>query len=226
MEKKIEHLAIIMDGNRRWAKDRGLPSFEGHRAGYDKVKDVVKWCQETDIKILTVFAFSTENWQRAKSEVDFLMEIFHFFFTREIQEVHKNNIRVKVIGHKESLSPALQKAIQESEELTKNNTSLILNLAISYGGHQELADAMNDILKNPPEIITKETIAEHLYTTGLPDPDMIVRTSGESRLSGFLTWQSAYSELHFIDKHWPDFSKQDLEDTLTEFANRQRRFGK
>ena len=214
-----------MDGNRRWATTRRLPSFEGHRAGYKKVEDILNWCRDAGIKILTLYAFSTENWQRSKKEVDFLMKLFYLAFTKDIKELHKNNICVRVIGRKNGLSEKIQKAIKRSEELTKNNTAIILNLAINYGGRPELVDAFNKILKNPPKEITEDLISKNIYTAGLPDPDLIIRTSGERRLSGFLTWQSAYSELYFIKRHWPKFSKEDFDDALNDFANRQRRFG-
>jgi len=214
-----------MDGNRRWATTRRLPSFEGHRAGYKKVEDILNWCRDAGIKILTLYAFSTENWQRSKKEVDFLMKLFYLAFTKDIKELHKNNICVRVIGRKNGLSEKIQKAIKRSEELTKNNTAIILNLAINYGGRPELVDAFNKILKNPPKEITEDLISKNIYTAGLPDPDLIIRTSGERRLSGFLTWQSAYSELYFIKRHWPEFSKEDFDDALNDFANRQRRFG-
>lgn len=226
MESKIQHLAIIMDGNRRWAKTRGLPPFEGHRAGYKKIEEMLNWCRDAGIKILTLFAFSTENWQRPKEEVDFLMKLFLLALTRDIKKLHKNKVRVRIIGRREGLPEKLKEAIKKSEELTKNNGGGTLNLAINYGGRPELADAFKKIAKNPPEEITEETISQNLYTAGLPDPDLIIRTSGEQRLSGFLTWQSAYSELLFINHHWPEFSKEDFDAALADFANRQRRFGR
>ncbi len=228
-----------MDGNRRWAKARRLPSFEGHRTGgYKKVEDILNWCRDAGIKILTLYAFSTENWQRSKKEVDFLMKLFYLALTKDIKKLHKNNICVRVIGRKKGLSEKIQKAIKKSEELTKNNTAIVLNLAINYGGRLELVDAFNKILKNlpatlrvarragPPKEITDDLISQNVYTAGLPDPDLIIRTSGEKRLSGFLTWQSAYSEFCFIKHHWPEFSKEDFNNILNDFTNRQRRFGK
>lgn len=226
MKSKIKHLGIIMDGNRRWAKDRRLPSFEGHRAGYKKIEDVLKWCRDAEIKILTLYAFSAENWQRPKKEVAFLMKLIYLAFTRDIKKLHKNNIEVRVIGRRKDLPKKIQEAIKKSEELTKNNTAVILNIAINYGGRLELADAFNKILKNPPEKITEDLISQNLYTGSLPDPDLIIRTSGEKRLSGFLTWQSAYSEFCFINHHWPEFSREDFYNILNDFAGRQRRFGK
>ena len=214
-----------MDGNRRWATTRRLPSFEGHRAGYKKIEDVLRWCRDAGIKILTLYAFSTENWQRSKKEVDFLMKLFYLALTKDIKKLHKNKVCVRVIGREEGLSKKLQQAIKKAEALTKNNTAVILNLAINYGGRLELVDAFNKILKNPPKEITEDLISQNIYTADLPDPDLIIRTSGERRLSEFLTWQSAYSEFYFIKRHWPEFSKEDFDDALNDFANRQRRFG-
>ena len=215
-----------MDGNRRWAKARGLPPFKGHEAGYKKIEEVLHWCKEAGIEVLTLFAFSTENWQRARKEVDFLMKLFIRALTKDIKKLHENNVRVRVIGRREGLPEKLRQAIDESKELMKNNTGGTLNLAINYGGRPELVDAFKKIIANPPKEITEELISQNLYTAGLPDPDLIIRTSGEQRLSGFLTWQSAYSELLFINHHWPEFSKEDFDAALADFANRQRRFGK
>ena len=226
MKPEIKHLGIIMDGNRRWAKTRRLPSFEGHCAGYKKIEEVLRWCRDAGIKILTLYAFSTENWQRPKKEVDFLMKLFYLALTKDIKKLHKNNICVRVIGRKKGLPEKIQKAIETSEKLTKNNTTGVLNLAINYGGRSELVDAFNKILKNPPKEITEDLISQNVYTAGFPDPDLIIRTSGEKRLSGFLTWQSAYSEFYFTKHHWPEFSKEDFNDVLNDFASRQRNFGK
>lgn len=223
---KIKHLGIIIDGNRRWARIRGLKPPEGHRAGLKKIEEIVQWCHDANIKIITLYCFSTENWQRDKKEVDFLMRIFYQLFTKNVKEIHKNNIKLRVIGRKQELSRKLQGAIKKAEELTKNNTGGILNLAINYGGRSELVDAFNKIVENPPSKITEKIISQNLYAADLPDPDLIIRTSGELRLSGFLLWQSTYSELYFTKKHWPDFSKEDFDDALSDFASRQRRFGK
>jgi len=215
-----------MDGNRRWAKARGLPPFKGHEAGYKKIEEVLHWCREAGVEILTLFAFSTENWQRAREEVDFLMKLFLLALTRDIKKLHKNNVCVRVIGRREGLPEKLREAVKKSEELTKNNDGGTLNLAINYGGRPELVDAFKKIAEKPAGEITEETISANLYTAGLPDPDLIIRTSGEQRLSGFLTWQSAYSELLFINHHWPEFSREDFDAALADFSNRQRRFGK
>jgi undecaprenyl diphosphate synthase len=226
MPTKITHLGIIMDGNRRWAKEQGLPSFEGHRAGYDKVEEVAQWCQEAGIKYLTLFAFSTENWQRSKEEVSLLMQLLNLAFTRDIEKLHKDNVRVKVIGQWDALSESMQDAIAKAEEMTKNNTGLNLNVAISYGGRQEIVDAVNRILKNPPESIDEAGLSKRMYTAGQPDPDLIIRTSGEQRTSGFLLWQAAYSELYFTPVYWPAFSKKEFDLALDAFDLRERRFGK
>ncbi len=215
-----------MDGNRRWAKAQGLPSFEGHRAGYKKVEEVLHWCRDVGVEILTLFAFSTENWRRTKREVDFLMNLFYLVFDQDIKKLHANKVRVRLIGRREGLSAKLQAVVKEAEELTKDDTGGTLNLAINYGGRAEIVDAFKKILTNPPAEITEETISQNLYVAGQPDPDLIIRTSGERRLSGFLTWQSAYSELLFINHHWPEFSKQDFDEALADFDDRQRRFGK
>ncbi len=227
-EKKLVHLGIIMDGNRRWAKKLGLSPLEGHRTGYEKAKKVLEWCRAAGIKILTLYAFSIENWQRPEKEVNFLMSFLHYFLTNDIKKLHENNVRVKIIGRKDGLPEKLQAAIQEAEELTKNNTGPTVNIAINYGGRQEIVDAVNKILKSLPcgEKITEKMISENIYTAGLPEPDLIIRTSGEIRLSGFLMWQSVYSELCFTKQNWPDFSRFDFHGALEEFSRRQRRFGK
>ncbi|MDD2697015.1 MAG: polyprenyl diphosphate synthase [Candidatus Pacebacteria bacterium] len=223
------HLGIIIDGNRRWAREKGLPTFEGHRQGYNKLKKVGKWCKAKGIKILTIFAFSSENWNRSKDEVSYLMRLLaQAFSKKEVDELNKDGIKLRVIGQKERLDKNLQKMIEEAEEKTKNNKEGILNLAISYGGRPELIEAIKKIIKQKisPEKITEEIISQNLWTEGMPDPDLLIRTSGEQRTSGFLTWQSAYAELYFCKKYWPDFSEKDLDDALLDYARRQRRFGK
>jgi len=228
-ENKIPyHIGIIMDGNRRWAKEKGLPALEGHRRGYNKLKEVGKWCIRKGVKILTLWAFSTENWNRSKKEVDYLMRLFmNALSNREIGELHKEGIKLQVIGQKERLEKPLQEAIRKAEEKTKNNKKGILNLAISYGGRAEIMEVIKKIIKNKisAEKITEKIIDENLWTVGLPDPDLIIRTSGELRTSGFLIWQAAYSELYFSPKYWPDFTEKDLDAVLADYAHRQRRFG-
>ncbi len=229
MENIPYHLGIIIDGNRRWAKERGLPTLEGHRRGYDKLKKVGKWCKAKGVKILTIFAFSSENWNRSKEEVSYLMHLLaRAFSKKEVDDLNKDGIQLRVIGQKERLDKDLQKLIQEAEEKTKNNKEGILNLAISYGGRLEIIEAIKKIIKKkiPAEKITEEVVNQNLWTEGEPYPDLIIRTSGEQRTSGFLTWQAAYSELYFCPKYWPDFTKEDLDEAISDYALRQRRFGK
>lgn len=224
----LTHLGIIMDGNRRWAKKQGLPSLEGHRQGYNQMKKVTKWCIKRGIKILTVFAFSTENWNRKKTEVSYLMNLFRQALSKDIEEINQQGVKVKVIGQKERLAPDIQKMIKQAEAKTKNNKKLLFNVAISYGGRPEILAAVKKIFKAkiPAAKITEDLISRNLWTDGIPDPDVIVRTSGEQRISGFLTWQGVYAELIFIKKHWPDFSEKDLDKIIAEYNRRQRRFGK
>ena len=223
------HVGIIMDGNRRWARSRGLPPLEGHRQGYEKMKKVGKWCKAKGVKILTVWAFSTENWARSKQEVSYLMDLLaNALSKKEIEWIKKENIKLQIIGQRERLSKTLQKLVNEAEEATKNNKDGILNLAISYGGRAEILEAIRKIVaKNiPADKITEEMINQNLWTAGMPYPDLIIRTSGEQRTSGFLLWQSAYSELYFYKKPWPDFSEKDLEEAFGNYVKRQRNFGR
>lgn len=224
----LQHLAIIMDGNRRWAKTKNLPAFEGHRKGYEKLKEVAKWCAESKVKILTVYAFSTENWNRSKAEVTYLMQLLENMFKKDISELHKNNVKITVIGQKERLSKKLQQLISDAEEKTARNKKLHLQIAMSYGGRQEIVQAVKEIVKQKIIFnkINETIVKNNLWTVGVPDPDLIVRTSGEQRLSNFLSWQSAYSELLFIKKHWPAFTKRDFLQVLREYDTRQRRYGK
>lgn len=225
--QQIKHIAFIMDGNRRWAKQKGLPTLEGHRRGYNKMKDVGDWCIKRGIKHITVYAFSTENWKRSKTEVDYLMRLLQNALTKELGEFHKRGIRLKVIGSRERLSKNIVKAIDNAEKETANNTKGTLNLAINYGGRLEIVEAVKKIMaqKKSAGVISEEDISKNIWTAGQPDPDIIVRTSGEQRLSGFLTWQSVYSELFFIKHHWPGFTERDLDDILDDYNNRNRRFG-
>ena len=223
------HLGIIIDGNRRWAKERGLSSFQGHWQGFKNLKRIRKWTQERGIKVLTVFVFSTENWHRSKQEVSYLMNLLaRALSKKEVNVLVKEGIRLKVIGQKERLSKKLQKLIKEAEELTKDNKEGIFNLAISYGGRAEVIEAIKKIIKRKidPKEITEEVVSQNLWTEGLVDPDFIIRTSGELRTSGFLTWQAAYSELYFAKKYWPDFTEKDLDIALEDYSRRGRRFGR
>ncbi|MDZ7798158.1 MAG: isoprenyl transferase [Patescibacteria group bacterium] len=227
-ENKIpQHIGIIMDGNRRWARSRGLPTLQGHKKGYDKVLKVGDWCLEEGVKILSVYAFSTENWNRSKKEVGYLMKLLKRGLETDIRKLHKKNIKVQVLGRIKELSQDLQKAIKDTMELTKNNTKGVLNICINYGGRAEIIDAIKEMIKDKisPIQVTKKLVANYLYTKAQPDPDLIIRTSGEQRLSNFLTWQASYSELYFIKKHWPAFNRKDLQKAIKEYSNRQRRFG-
>jgi undecaprenyl diphosphate synthase len=224
---ELKHLAVIMDGNRRWAKDNGLPPFEGHRQGYDKMKEVGQWCIDRGITTLTVYAFSTENWNREDQEVSYLMDLLYKAVTSEVAEFNKRGIKLKIIGTRERLSEKLVKAIADAEEQTKNNAKGVLNICLNYGGRLEIIDAVKKIIQQgtPIEQITEKTISDNIWMAGQSDPDLIIRTSGEQRLSGFLTWESVYSEFLFIDKHWPAFSEADLDEAVNNYNNRHRRFG-
>ena len=225
--KKIpHHLGIILDGNRRWTKERGLPAFEGHRKGAELVKKVIKWAKDRKIKVLTLFIFSTENWKRSPREVNYLMRLLnHGLNNKYIQELHQERIRFEVIGQKRRLSPALQKKIKEIENLTKDNKEMTVNIALSYGGRAEIVETIKNIIKKkiPPEKITEEIVSQNLWTSDL---DLLIRTGKEQRISNFLIWQAAYSELYFCKKYWPDFTEKDLDVALQDYNQRQRRLGK
>lgn len=223
----VRHIGIIMDGNRRWAQERGLPSLAGHRRGYETFKKLGDWCISHGIEVLTVFAFSTENWGRAKKEVRYLMGLLDMTLTRDIDELHRKNIRLIVIGRVKELPKRLQDHITAAVAKTKNNTAGTIQLAINYGGRAEIVDAVKRIVATARDAskITEAAISQALYTADQPDPDLIIRTSGEIRTSGFLAWQGAYSELLFLDKYWPDFTERDLDQALAEYRRRQRRFG-
>ena len=226
MKNIPQHLGIILDGNRRWAKEKGLPTLVGHKRGQKVVEDIIKLCAERGIKILTLFVFSTENWKRSQKEVKYLMKLLSSALDKKnIQKFHKDDLKIKVIGETEMFSSDLKKKIAEAEELTENNKSMTVNMALSYGGRAELTHAIKNIIekKIPPEKITEEVISENLWTS---DVDFIIRTGKAQRISNFLIWQAAYSELYFSNKYWPDFTERDLDDALADYANRQRRFGK
>jgi len=219
------HLGIILDGNRRWAKEKGLTPFEGHKKGLEKVKKVIAWSKDRGIKVLTLFVFSTENWKRSKKEVNFLMKLAQIALTKNLKKFYKQGVKFKIIGQREKLPKSLQKAIEKVEKETKNNKVMLLNIALSYGGRAEIVQAFKKIIKKkiPPESINEDVISENVWTTDL---DLIIRTGKEQRLSNFLIWQAAYSELHFFKKYWPDFTENDLDKALKEYSWRQRRFGK
>ncbi len=225
------HIAIIMDGNGRWAKKRGLPRVMGHRAGIKTVREIIKSCSELNVKILSLFAFSTENWRRPKEEVDALMDLLVLTIENELDELIGNNIIIKTIGDKGGLPKYVQKKVVEAEEKTKKNTGMIVNVALNYGGRKEIVDGVKEICK---KVINNEIsindIDEHLfsqmlYTKGLPDPDLLIRPSGELRLSNFLLWQNAYTELWFTPVFWPDFTKEHLISAIKDYQKRDRRFG-
>ncbi len=222
------HVAIIMDGNGRWARARGLPRLMGHRQGTENIRRVLTAAVEYGIQVLTVYAFSTENWGRPEDEVRGLMTILEQTIQREVPELHKNGVRLNHIGRLEELSPQLQRAVRDSMELTRRNDRLILNIAWNYGGRAEIVDAVRRIIQDgvKPEAVTEELINGYLYTCGIPDPDLIVRTGGEMRLSNYLIWQAAYAEYYSTPTFWPDFDKHELYLALQAYNQRQRRFGK
>jgi len=235
MSGKIpHHVAIIMDGNRRFAQELGWSPIEGHKKGREKLEEVVEWCKDLGIRILTVFAFSTENLKRDEEEIGKLMNIFAENFRKigDDERVHKHKIKIKVIGQKELLPKNVQEAIKYAEEKTKNNAEYILNLAVAYGGRQEILEAIKSIVKDAKEgkielnSIDEGVFSSRLYTADIPDPDLILRTSGEERISNFLLWQLAYSELYFADVYWPGLRKIDFLRAIRSYQLRQRRFGK
>jgi undecaprenyl diphosphate synthase len=226
-----EHIAIIMDGNGRWAASRGLPRVEGHRRGVDAVRRAVKAAGELGVRYLTLYSFSSENWTRPKSEILDLMNLLRRFVREDLAELHKANIRVRIIGEREGLEADIRALIDECEKLTRENTALTLVVAFNYGSRQEIAASVQriaaDVLagKLKPENITADLIGQGLDTSGIPDPDLVIRTSGEQRLSNFLLWQAAYAEFVFLPMHWPDFNREALEMALAEYRGRERRFG-
>ncbi|OIO44930.1 MAG: di-trans,poly-cis-decaprenylcistransferase [Parcubacteria group bacterium CG1_02_36_42] len=224
-----KHLVLFPDGNRRWALKRGLPAIQGHLAGRQNFERFLFQAKKRGIKVLTVFGFSTENWKRSKEEVNFLMKLFEEGLSEKgaLGKLHKEGVRIKVIGQKEGLPKSLQKVIKGIENLTKNNKKFHLNLAVSYGGRWDILQAVQKIIKKklPAKKITEKLIEKYLTTAGLPHPDLVIRAGGEKRFSNFLLWQSAYAELYFSDKLWPDFSEKDLDKALQDFSKRERRFG-
>ncbi len=228
-----KHVAIILDGNGRWARSRNLPRTAGHREGISRIRKIIKAASDLGIKVLTLFVFSTENWNRPKKEVVMLMGAMERFLKKEIDDLNKKNIKFMTIGSLDEPVPeSLQEAIRKARELTKNNSGMIANLAFNYGSRPEIVAAVQKIseavVKNKLEIeqINEETLNSFLYTKDLPDPDLLIRTSGEQRLSNFLLWQLSYAELYFTKKFWPDFNSQDLEQAISDFQARDRRFGK
>lgn len=227
-QTKLQHIAIIMDGNRRWARERNLPSAVGHKKGVDALKTTLRACKDFGIKYLTVYAFSTENWNRKKEEVEFLMELLALTIQNELQEMHSEGVVIKFIGDLTRLNQKLQKILNNAMEVTKNNTGVNFQIAFNYGARDEIVNAVKSIATEgiKPDDITEEVISEHLYTKGIPDPDFLIRTGGEKRISNYLLWQIAYAEILVTKQYWPEFNRESLADAVEEFHNRQRRFGK
>lgn len=227
-ETNLNHIAIIMDGNRRWAKEKNLPSALGHKKGVEALKTALRACNDFGVKYLTVYAFSTENWKRKQEEVDFLMDLVAVTLTNELSEMHKENVQIRFIGDLTRLSEKLQKVLNNAVNTTKNNTGVILQIALNYGSRDEITNAVKQIVHNgiKEENITQNLISEYLYTKGVPDPDLLIRTGGEQRISNYLLWQIAYSEILITPKYWPDFDKKLLAECIEEFKLRQRRYGK
>ena len=225
------HVAIIMDGNGRWAAARGLPRGEGHRRGVEALRRTVRAAGDLGISYLTIFSFSSENWSRPAKEVSDLMVLLRRFIRNDLAELHASNVLVRVIGERDGLDPEIAKLLQEAEDLTRNNTGLTLVIAFNYGGRQEIARAARGVAEEvaagrlAPQAVTPELLGRFFDAPDIPDPDLLIRTSGEQRLSNFLLWQAAYSELVFLPVHWPDFDRAALEKAIDEFRRRERRFG-
>jgi undecaprenyl diphosphate synthase len=221
------HIAIIMDGNGRWAQKRGLPRFEGHQAGVENLRSVIKYFTKLKLKYLTLYGFSTENWKRPKAEIDGLLNLLREAIDKEMLELHKNGIRIRHLGRREKLPTGLQQAIARAVELTKDNKGMTVSFAFDYGGRAEILDAVRKIVKEgiPPKDINEQLFGSHLYTAGLPEVDLVIRTAGELRLSNFLIWQTAYSEYYFAEVFWPDFDSKEIDKALLAYSQRQRRFG-
>lgn len=230
-EKMPRHIAIIMDGNGRWAKKRGLPRIAGHWAGAESLREIVKFCSELKIHVLSVFAFSTENWKRPYEEVNAIMNLLLYYFKREVNTLNKNNIKLLVTGEWHELPNKIVEEIKKSIELTKNNTGLVLNVVLNYGSRNEIINACKriciDVKKGIIQIdsINENLFKNYLYSKDIPDPDLLIRPSGELRISNYLLWQIAYTELWFTDVMWPDFTRNDLQKALNDYRKRERRFG-
>ena len=227
-KNEIKHIAIIMDGNRRWAKDKNLPSAVGHKKGVDALRNVVRACDDFGVKYLTVYAFSTENWNRKQEEVEFLMDLVAVTLKNELDEMHKENVQIRFIGDRKRLSDNLQKILFNAETQTKNNNGVILQIALNYGSRSEIVEAVKNIVAEArgQDEIDENLISQYLYTSQVPDPDLLIRSGGEMRISNYLLWQIAYSEIIFKDEYWPDFNAKILSECIEEFARRNRRYGK
>ena len=224
-ETSLTHIAIIMDGNRRWAKEKGLPSAMGHKKGVESLKKVVKAADKFGIKYLTMYAFSTENWNRKKEEVDFLMNLLAITMKNETKELNENNVKISFIGNLSALNKNLQDVLLNAKEVTKNNTGVNLQIAINYGARDEIITAVNEILKSGIKKVDVDLFEKFLYTRNIPDPDLLIRTGGELRVSNYLLWQIAYSEIYVTKKYWPEFDEEALIEAVSAFKERQRRYG-
>lgn len=223
-----QHIAIIMDGNGRWAAKRGLPRLAGHRAGTENLRRVIRACVEFGVKYMTIYAFSTENWGRPKEEVEGLLHILEDVIDRELDELHGEGVQLRHIGHLDALPPMLREKVLQAVEMTKNNDRLVLSLAFNYGGRDEIVCAIREIIAEgiPAEEISPDIVSQHMFTAGVPDPDLIIRTSGEMRISNFLIWQGAYAEWYATNIFWPDFDREELYKALMEYSRRDRRYGR
>lgn len=225
--KELVHLGLILDGNRRWARDKGLPTLEGHRKGYDNLVNLAEHIFNSGVQYVSAYIFSTENWSRTKEEVSYLMDLALKMATRDVKKLNEKDVKVVFLGTKDKLSDKLIRAIEDAEELTKNNSSGTLALCFNYGGQNEIAHAVRAAQADGVDMstITEDQIAKYLFAPGVPPVDLMMRTSGEQRLSNFMLWRIAYSELLFVDKHWPAITADDIDAAIAEFHNRQRRFG-
>jgi len=224
-ETKLNHIAIIMDGNRRWAKERGMVSAMGHKKGVESLKATVRAADKFGIKYLTMYAFSTENWNRKKEEVDFLMNLLAVTMKNELNELNSNNVKISFIGNLSALNKNLQSVLENAKEETRNNTGVNLQIAINYGARDEIINAVNNVIKSGVKEVTPEVFEQFLYTKNTPDPDLLIRTGGEMRVSNYLLWQIAYSEIYITKKYWPEFNQEALIEAILSFKERQRRYG-
>ncbi len=228
LEKVPTHVAIIMDGNGRWARQRGLPRSEGHRQGTENLRRIIRAAVEFGVSIMTIYAFSTENWSRPRREVMLLMRILEMVIDRELKELHREGVQIRHIGELNGIESRLARKVVEACDFTRDNQRLILNVAFNYGGRDEIVHAVQNIVRDgiPADAINEDTISDYIYTSDLPDPDLIIRTSGEFRLSNFLIWQGAYSEIYTTETYWPAFDRREFYRALEEYGRRRRRFGK